>query len=225
MTRVSTGGVTGKWVLTAALVLVSAGSAFAQQAPNAPRTIEISYTGNIGLPWGLGFVRKKGWNLGGACIQVAVRATDSAAVVGEMCGTHQFVESANRSRPLRRRLVLSEPADQEQVDSLFSIRGGLRLSKRTGSRMTTFVQGLVGVEANYRHGGFADNSGFSLAAGGGMDISVTNWLAYEVARANFQTTRVGGTSVNSLRFGTGPVFRIGETTDQLRSGEESSPDP
>jgi len=200
-------------VLPLALVL-AAGSAFAQPAPNAPRTVEISYTGNLAFFLGFGFVRKKGWNLGGACLQVAVRMTDAAAAVGEMCGTHQFVESANRSRPLRRRLVLSEPADQQQVDSLFSIRGGVRLSQRTGSRMTTFVQGLAGIESKYRHGGFGDNSGFSLAAGGGVDISLTNWLAYEVARANFQTTRVGGTNVNSFRFGTGPVFRIGEIADQ-----------
>src|SRR5262249_29323840 len=131
--------------ISLALVL-AAGSAFAQDAPNAPRRIEISYTGNLPFFLGFGFVRKKGWNLGGACLQVAVGVTDSTAVVGEMCGTHQFVESANRSRALRRRLVLSEPADQQQVDSLLSIRAGVRLSERTGSRMTTFVQGLAGIE-------------------------------------------------------------------------------
>ena len=75
-------------------------------------------------------------------------------------------------------------------------------------RLTTYVQGLAGIEWGYRHGGFAANSGFSLAAGRGVDVSVTNWFAYEIARANYQTTRVGGTAVNSLRFGTGPVFRF-----------------
>jgi hypothetical protein len=202
-------------LLKATLVLVlCAGSAFAQDAPNAPRRFEISYTGNPTFIFGFfpGFVRKGGFNLGGACLQVAVRATDSAAVVGEMCGTHQFVPQDNDARR-RGPWPLSEPASQ-QVDSLGSIRGGVRLSQRTGSRMTMFVQGLAGIEWGYRHGGFADNSGVSLAAGGGVDISLTNWFAYEVARANFQTTRVGGTSVNSVRFGIGPVFRFGETTDQ-----------
>ena len=52
----------------------------------------------------------------------------------------------------------------------------MRFSERTGSRITTFVQGLAGVETGYRHGGFAGNSGFSLAAGGGVDISLKNWL-------------------------------------------------
>ena len=88
-------------LLKAALVFVlSAGSAFAQP-PNAPRKIEISYTGSLRYFLGLGFVRKGGFNLGGACLQVAVRATDSAAVVGEMCGTHQFVPPNDDAR-LRR---------------------------------------------------------------------------------------------------------------------------
>ena len=121
-------------LLKVALVFVlSAGSAFAQQPPNAPRTIEISYTGNIGVlfPWGRGFVRKGGFNLGGACIQVAVRATDAAALVGEMCGTHQFLPRSSQDDDGRRRGLwpLSEPASQ-QVDSLLSIRGGVRLSHR-----------------------------------------------------------------------------------------------
>ena len=180
---------------TALVLALSAGSAFAQEAPNAARKIEISYTGNLRYFLGFGFVRKGGSNLGGACVQVAVRVVESGVLVGEVCGTHQFLAG-------------------QQIDSLHSIRGGMRLSKLTGSRITTFVQGLAGVESGYRHGGFADNSGFSLAAGGGVDISLTNWLALEVARANFQTTRVGVTTVNGLRFGTGFVARIGETTDQ-----------
>ena len=45
-----------------------------------------------------------------------------------------------------------------------------------------------------------------------MDVGLTNWFAYEIARANYQATRVGATTVNSLRFGTGPVFRIGEAS-------------
>lgn len=201
-------------ILLALVLILSSGSAFAQQAPNAPRKVEISYTGNLAFFLGLGFVRKGGSNLGGACVQVAIRVTDSGAVVGEMCGTHQFLEGANTSRPLRRRLVLSEPLDHKQVDSLGSVRSGMRFSKLTGSRVTTYVQGLAGIEWGYRHGGFAASSGLSFAAGGGMDVSATNWFAYEIARANYQTTRIGGTTVNSLRFGTGPVFRIGERTDQ-----------
>ena len=200
-------------LLEAALLLVlSAGSAFAQP-PNAPRRIEIAYTGNPTFIFGKfsGFVRKGGFNLGGACLQVAVRATDSAAVVAEMCGTHQFLPQKDNARGPGRRWPRSEPASQ-QVDSLGSIRGGVRLSTRTGTRMMTFVHGLAGIEYGYRHGGLASNTGFSLAAGGGVAISVTNWLAYEVARVNLQTTRIGEKSVNSLRFGIGPVFRFGETT-------------
>jgi hypothetical protein len=212
-------------LLQAALLLVlNLGSAVAQSAPNAPRRIEISYTGNLPYFLGFGFVRKGGSNLGGACLQVAVSVMDSGSVVGEMCGTHQFVASP-RSAPSddgRRhsRWPLSEAG--QQVDSLLSVRGGMRFSKLTGSRITTFVQGLAGVESFYRHGGSADNSGFSLAAGGGADISLTNWLALEIARANFQTTRVAGTTVNGLRFGTGWVARIGEITDQSSGGDDEA---
>ena len=204
-------------LLEAALVLVlSAGSAFAQEAPNAARKIEISYTGNLRYFLGFGFVRKGGSNLGGACIQVAVRVMDSGALVGEFCGTHQFLAPPRSSQSDDGRQSSRWPLSEagQQVDSLLSVRGGMRFSERTGSRITTFVQGLAGVETGYRHGGFAGNSGFSLAAGGGVDVSLTNWLALEVTRANFQTTRVGGTTVNGLRFGTGFVARIGETTDQ-----------
>lgn len=148
-------------LLKAALVLVlSAGSALAQDARNAARRVEISYTGNIPFfnhvarTFRLShFVRNEGPNLLGACVQVAVRVMDSGAVVGEFCGTHQFLAG-------------------QQVDSLHSVRGGMRLSQLTGSRTTTFVQGLAGVESGYRQGGFAGNSGFSLAAGGGVDISL-----------------------------------------------------
>ena len=202
-------------LLEAALSLVlSAGSAFAQP-PNAPRRIEIAYTGNPTFIFGRfsGFVRKGGFNLGGACFQVAVRATDSAAVVAELCGTHQFLPQKDNARGPGRRWPRSEPASQ-QVDSLASIRGGVRLSTRTGTRMTTFVQGLAGIEYGYRHGGSTNNVGASFAASGGMDISLTNWFAYEIGRVNLQTTRIGEKSVNSLRFGVGPVFRFGEITDQ-----------
>jgi hypothetical protein len=197
---------------TALIVVLSAESAFALQPPNAPRKFEISYTGNLPFFLGFGFVRKGGFNLGGACVQVAVRVTDSAAALGEVCGTHQFMQSASGSGAPGRRWPLSEPAGQ-QVDSLSSIRGGMRLNQLAGSRITTFVQALAGIERGYRHGGFADNAGFSFAAGGGVDISLTNWFSYAIARANYQTARVGGISINSLRFGTGPVFRIGKTSD------------
>jgi hypothetical protein len=210
---------------TALILVLTAGFAFAQPAPNAPRTVEISYTGNLPFFLGLGFVRKKGWNLGGACVQVAVKVTDSAAMVGEFCGTHQFVEGANPSKPLRRRLVLSEPRDWQQVDSLHSVRGGVRFTKLAGDHITTFVQALAGVESGYRQGGFAGNNGFSFAGGGGVDVNVTNWFGYEIARVNYQTTRVARSTVNSLRFGTGPVFRMGEVSDESNGSEESSQQP
>jgi len=71
-------------ILVALVFVVFARSAFAQDAPNAARRIEISYTGNLRYFLGLGFVRKGGSNLGGACVQVSVSVTHDAAVVGEV---------------------------------------------------------------------------------------------------------------------------------------------
>ena len=122
---------------------------------------------------------------------MAVSTTDSVALVGEFCGTHQFVSGT-------------------QVDSLLSYRGGARFSKRTGRRITAFVQGLAGGESGYRKAGIADNSGFSFDAGGGVDIGLKNWLGLRIVRANYQMTRVGGATVNGFRFGPALVFRIGK---------------
>src|SRR4030095_6969599 len=101
----------------------------------------------------------------------------AGAWVAEVWGTHRSLPQNDDTR--RRGLwPRSEPASQ-QVDSLGSIRVGVRLSQSAGSRVTTFVHGLAGIEWGYRHSGFADNSGFSLAAGGGVDVGLTNWLALE----------------------------------------------
>jgi hypothetical protein len=67
----------GTVLLQALLVFTfSDSSAFAQSTPNAPRSVEISYTGNLPFFLGFGFVRKKDWNPGGACVQVSVRVTE-----------------------------------------------------------------------------------------------------------------------------------------------------
>jgi hypothetical protein len=150
--------------LGAALGLVlCAGCACAQDAPNGARTIEISYTGNPSFVLGIfpGFVRKGGRNLGGACIQVAVRVVDSGAVVGEMCGTHQFLAPRLPQSDGGRRYSPVWPLTEagQQVDSLLSIRGGMRFSQRAGDRITTFVQGLAGVESGYRHWWFPQQCG------------------------------------------------------------------
>ena len=121
--------------------------------------------------------------------------TDSVALVGEFCGTHQYVAGT-------------------QVDSKLSYRGGVRFSKRTGSRITMFVQGLAGGESGYRNAGFADNSGFSFAAGGGVDVGLKNWLGLRIVQANYQMTRVDGATVNGFRFSPGLVFRIGKREEK-----------
>jgi len=179
-------------ILSAGILVVAffAGTAFAQEAPSAVRKVEIDYS-----PYG--FVKAAGPTRQGGCSGVSVSATDSVALVSEFCGTHQYVS-------------------RTQVDSLLSYRGGVRFNKRTGSRITTFVQGLAGGESGYRHRGFAGNSGFSFAVGGGVDIGLMNWLGLRIVRANYQMTRVGGTTVNGFRFNPGLVFRIGKREESTK---------
>jgi hypothetical protein len=165
--------------------VLSAGSASAQESRNAPRKVEIFFQPV------LFYVRAGGSNTEGSCTDVAVTITDAAALVGEVCGTHQYVA-------------------QTQVDSLLSHRGGMRFSKRPGNRITTFIQALAGGESGYRHAGRANNSGFSIEAGGGVDLGLKNWLGLRIAEANYQMTRVDGATVNGFRFGAGLVFRIGK---------------
>jgi hypothetical protein len=165
--------------------VLSAGLASAQELRNAARKVEIFYQPV------LFYVRAGGSNTEGSCTDVAVTITDAVALVGEVCGTHQYVA-------------------QTEVDSLLSHRGGVRLSKRPGNRITAFIQGLAGGESGYRHAGRANNSGFSFEAGGGVDVGLKKWLGLRIAEANYQMTRVGGATVNGFRFGAGLVFRIGK---------------
>ena len=121
--------------------------------------------------------------------------TESAAIVGATCATHQY---------LPRTTVEAE-------DSLSSYRGGARFRKPFGRRVTTFVEGLAGAETGFRHGGFRSNTGFSVDAGGGVDVALKDWLAIRAIHVKYQTTWIDGTNVDGLRVHAGVVFRIGKT--------------
>ena len=128
----------------------------------------------------------------GRCSDVVVTATEPVAVVAALCGTHQFLNG------------------QEVDDSLGSFLGGIRFRKRFGRRITSFVEGLAGAETGFRYGGFRSNSGFSFDVGGGVDLALKNWLALRILHAKYQTTWIGGGTVNRLRVHAGVVFRIGK---------------
>jgi hypothetical protein len=165
------------------LVSVLATQGVNAQALNAARRVEIGYLI-------AGMVRTGSRNVGGGCADVSVAITDSVGLMFETCATHQAVGDT-------------------AVDSLGSYRGGLRISRRLGARFTTFVQGLAGFEAGYRHTNHTDDVVFSIDAGGGVDFGLTNWLGLRLIRASYQMARVDGVSVHGLRVAPGVVLRFG----------------
>ena len=167
------------------LMSLCAAPLVAQDAPNATRKVEISLL-FLGSTWTGG-----SWK-SGRCVDAAVTVTESVAVVGATCATHQFLNGV------------------EAEESLGSYRGGVRFRKRHGRRITAFVEGLAGAETGYRYGGFRSNSGFSLDAGGGVDLALKKWFAVRILYAKYQTTFIDGGNVNGLRLHAGVVFRIGE---------------
>lgn len=169
-------------------LVLSVASASAQEAHNAARKVEIHVMDGV--------VRTGGSSLFARCAGVAVAITDTIGVVGESCGTHQYVGDT-------------------PVESLSSFRGGVRLRRRVGNRITTFVQGLAGGESAYRQSGHVDDSGFSFDAGGGVDVALMRWLGLRLIQLNYQMTRIDGASVNGMRVGTiGIVVRLGQRSRQ-----------
>ena len=168
-------------------LLVGPSVALAQEAANATRTFDISYSV-------LGGVRTGGEHKNGACLDVAVALTDSVAIVGALCGTHQ-----------------NQPETQvEADDSLGSFHGGARYRKRYGNRLTAFGEALAGAETAFQHGGYRDNTGFSLKAGGGVDLALKKWLGLRLIHVIYQTTWIDRGTVKETRLHGGVVFRFGK---------------
>ena len=164
-----------------------AGPALAQDVPNAARKVEVSFLF-------LGSVRTGGTYQEGRCADVAVTVTESVSIAGATCATHQYLAGTT----------------VEAEDSLGSYRGGPRFRKRFGRRITTFLEGLAGVETGFRHGGFRSNTGFSIDAGGGVDLALKSWLGLRMIHAKYQTTWIDGGNVNGLLVHAGLVFRFGK---------------
>ena len=176
----------GVLLLLSLLLVSSAAPALAQDAPNAMRRVEISYLF-------MGGVRTGGEYTAGACADAAVAVTDSAAIVVALCGTHQNL-----------------PGTQvEADDSLGSFHGGARYRRRYGNRLAAFGEALAGAETAFQYGGYRGNTGFSLKAGGGVDLALTRWLGLRLIYAAYQTTWIDGGTVNETRLHGGLVLRFG----------------
>lgn len=108
-------------------------------------------------------------------------------------------------------------------DTTFTYLFGPRFSWRRWSRITPYTQFLFGGArisasiANPAGSAYsADQNNFALAAGGGIDISVTRHVAVKPVQVEYLMTEASnfagnqGHVQNGLRYSAGVVFRFGE---------------
>lgn len=104
-----------------------------------------------------------------------------------------------------------------------SIKGGLttylfgpRLNLRRFDHFVPFAEFLLGgAHAGQQFTGDKGQSAFALAAGGGVDVVITKYLAWRFAQLDYVMTNFSGTGVggnarqDNFRLGTGIVLRFG----------------
>jgi outer membrane protein OmpA-like peptidoglycan-associated protein len=94
--------------------------------------------------------------------------------------------------------------------------GGPRLNLRMFDRFVPFAEFLLGgAHAGSQMTGTSSQTSFALAAGGGVDIVLSNHVAWRFAEIDYLMTNFSGSSVagdarqDNLRLGTGIVLRFG----------------
>jgi len=92
--------------------------------------------------------------------------------------------------------------------SVLTYTFGPRLSFRSESRITPFVQTLVGGARASAFGGSANS--VALLAGGGIDIKASENIAIRAFQVEYVFTRFGGITDHSVRASAGIVFRFGK---------------
>ena len=104
-------------------------------------------------------------------------------------------------------------------DTTFTYLFGPRFSWRRWSRVTPYTQFLFGgarTSFGLVGGGGAQENGFALAAGAGIDIALTRHIAIKPIQLEYLMTQApdftgnGANVQNGLRYSAGLVFRFGE---------------
>ena len=96
------------------------------------------------------------------------------------------------------------------ANTLYTYMGGPRVAFRHGP-IQPYVQALFGgATVNTSTQGFppANNNGFALAVGGGLDLKIHRHIAFRLIQADYFYTHFGGGTQNNFRFSTGIVFRF-----------------
>jgi len=105
-------------------------------------------------------------------------------------------------------LVTEFGVHKNNGDRFYSAYSGPRLSFR-GERATFFIHALAGSFRLPDEGGSRSLTVLSLAAGGGLDINVSDNVAIRLFQIDYTPVRFRGEWVNLYRGQTGVTFKLG----------------
>ncbi|MBI3668351.1 MAG: outer membrane beta-barrel protein [Acidobacteria bacterium] len=175
------------------MVLLVSLTAAAQDYPKADAFLGYSYVranpATSGAP---------GFNLNGGSASIAYNPSESFGIVADFGGYH-----------------VGQIAGTSVDANLYTYLFGPRLSYRKHEWVTPFAQVLFGgAHASSGALGTGSANAFAMAAGGGVDIKVSQHVAVRAGQVEYLMTRFQESTPNrqtqnNLRFSTGILFRFG----------------
>jgi hypothetical protein len=99
-------------------------------------------------------------------------------------------------------------------DIISSYHFGPRYYAKPRGRLQPFIEILAGgTHLNQSPSGSSpqdstDRNGFSLLAGGGLDLRIKPWFAWRIVQTDYSFFHIAGDSSNGLRVDTGILFRF-----------------
>jgi opacity protein-like surface antigen len=195
--------------LIAGLLIALSSQAFAQEAPPVEVFAGYSY-----------FRPDRGGNLHGWNASVTVNLNRQLAIVGDFSGHYGSQSlSADIFRPdifdddFPSTITIRANSDTK----VHTFLSGPRFSYRGNEKVTPFAHVLFGVshlgaDATIRFGNssldsaFAD-TGFAMAIGGGLDMSLSESVGLRLIQADYVVTNFGGKSQGNVRLSFGFILR------------------
>jgi hypothetical protein len=150
----------------------------------------------------IGYARQGPQNLGAGNLALAVHLKERIAIVAE--AGFYFA------------------GDDTLRQDWTTYRFGPQVSRRYGKRVTTFAHALAGgaritEQSSVKLGQSttttsASVNGFSIGAGGGIDVGIREWFGFRVIQAEYNYVHLGSIdyTTNGVSLSAGVVFRFGK---------------
>jgi hypothetical protein len=178
-----------KVVVVGGLILSSASLTFAQ---NEYRRFDISWLT-------LSYNRQGSENLYGGGLSFATRVNERIGVVADLA-VHETAGDPTLTITAYRFGPRFYGPKSGRLSTFGEVLAGGAHLRNESTLMIGDLSGTFGLSAN----------GFALAAGGGVDMDLKDWLAWRVVQVDYSMMRVEGNTSNGVRIGTGLVFRFGK---------------